>query len=70
MLVLTKPLGVGVLNFSRQIGRDGGDEQAQVTFPAPELPTTAISFVVRPKSKGDEEKVATKKQAATGDAGG
>jgi len=29
LLVLTKPLGVGVLNFSRQIGRDGGDERAQ-----------------------------------------
>jgi len=26
VLVLTKPLGIGVLNFSRQIGRDGGDE--------------------------------------------
>ena len=25
MLVLTKPLGIGVLNFSRQIGRFGGD---------------------------------------------
>ena len=29
VLVLTKPLGVGVLNFSRQIGRAGGDEAAQ-----------------------------------------
>jgi len=28
MLVLTKPLGIGVLNFSRQIGRPGGDEAA------------------------------------------
>ena len=27
-LVLTKPLGIGVLNFSRQIGRAGGDEAA------------------------------------------
>ncbi len=26
VLVLTKPLGVGVLNFSRQIGRFGGDQ--------------------------------------------
>ena len=28
MLVLTKPLGTGVLNFSRQIGRPRGDETA------------------------------------------
>lgn len=28
MLVLTKPLGIGVLNFSRQIGRPRGDETA------------------------------------------
>ena len=29
MIVLTKPLGIGVLNFSRQIGRPGGDAGAQ-----------------------------------------
>ncbi len=28
LLVLTKPLGVGVLNFCRQIGRDDGDDAA------------------------------------------
>jgi len=29
VIVLTKPLGTGVLGFSRQIGRPGGDENAQ-----------------------------------------
>ena len=28
LLVLTKPLGIGVLNFCRQIGRDDGDDTA------------------------------------------
>jgi len=36
------------------------DEKAPVTFPVPGLPEPVISFAIRPRSKGDEEKVATK----------
>ena len=36
------------------------DEKAPVIFPQPQLPEPAINFVVRPKTKGDEEKVAAK----------
>ena len=35
-------------------------EKEYVTFPMPPLPEPVISFSVRPKSKGDEEKVASK----------
>jgi elongation factor G len=36
------------------------DDKAAVVFPMPTLPEPVISFSIRPKSKGDEEKVATK----------
>ncbi len=37
-----------------------GAEKEYVTFPMPPMPDPVISFSVRPKSKGDEEKVASK----------
>jgi len=36
------------------------DEKAIVIYPMPALPEPVISFSIRPKSKGDEEKVGTK----------
>jgi len=36
------------------------DEKSPVIFPPPTLPEPVISFSIRPKSKGDEEKVASK----------
>lgn len=36
------------------------DEKAPIIYPMPVLPEPVISFSIRPKSKGDEEKVATK----------
>jgi elongation factor G len=36
------------------------DEKDAVIFPRPALPEPVITFSIRPKSKGDEEKVATK----------
>lgn len=36
------------------------DEKSPVIFAAPKLPEPVISFSIRPRSKGDEEKVATK----------
>jgi elongation factor G len=36
------------------------DDKAAIVFPMPTLPEPVISFSIRPKSKGDEEKVATK----------
>jgi elongation factor G len=36
------------------------DDKATVIYPMPTLPEPVISFSVRPKSKGDEEKVGTK----------
>ena len=36
------------------------DDKAPITFGMPTLPEPVISFSIRPKSKGDEEKVATK----------
>src|SRR6266851_720299 len=32
------------------------DEKATITFPAPEKPLPVISFAIRPKTRGDEEK--------------
>ena len=36
------------------------EEKSDLTFTPPPMPDTVISFSVRPKSKGDEEKVATR----------
>jgi elongation factor G len=36
------------------------DDKAPISFPRPVLPEPVISFSIRPRSKGDEEKVATK----------
>ncbi|MBI5477601.1 MAG: elongation factor G [Deltaproteobacteria bacterium] len=36
------------------------DEKAPVKFPEPQVPNPVISFALKPKSKGDEDKVATK----------
>jgi elongation factor G len=36
------------------------DERAPIIYPRPKLPEPVISFSIRPKSKGDEEKVASK----------
>lgn len=44
---------------SAQTGDTLCSETAQVRFPVPELPNTIISFAVRPKSRGDEDKVAS-----------
>jgi elongation factor G len=36
------------------------DDKAPVTFPEPHVPNPVISFALKPKSKGDEDKVASK----------
>ncbi len=36
------------------------DDRAPISYPMPKLPEPVISFSIRPKSKGDEEKVANK----------
>ena len=36
------------------------DEKAPVKFPEPQVPNPVISFALKPKSKGDEDKVTTK----------
>jgi elongation factor G len=36
------------------------DEKAPIKYPEPHVPNPVISFALRPKSKGDEDKVATK----------
>ena len=36
------------------------DDKAPIIFPVPDLPDPVISFSIRPRSKGDEEKVASK----------
>jgi elongation factor G len=38
------------------------DDKAPVKFPEPHVPNPVISFALKPKSKGDEDKVATKLQ--------
>ena len=32
------------------------DEKSQILFPAPERPLPVISFAIRPRTRGDEEK--------------
>ncbi|MFH1132829.1 MAG: elongation factor G, partial [Pseudomonadota bacterium] len=36
------------------------DEKSLIVYPVPKLPDPVISYAIRPKSKGDEEKVASK----------
>jgi elongation factor G len=36
------------------------DDKAPIKFPEPKVPNPVISFALKPKSKGDEDKVATK----------
>lgn len=43
-----------------QTGHTLVDEHHPIVFPAPALPATVISFALRPKAKGDEEKLASR----------
>ncbi|MCB9555056.1 MAG: elongation factor G [Deltaproteobacteria bacterium] len=45
---------------STKTGDTLSDEKAPIVYPAVKLPEPVIGYAIRPKSKGDEEKVATK----------